>query len=130
MQIAAIQPNTSWQSGMEPMALSNIFSEHNSVAIWERPEIDAISQYCRVNFDRFGQGVRNVFSLSSLKDNLYQQLPEAEGVEAMVEDMYLLADMLTCLFDCDAVGLRLSPMDKAMCPRFHTDNIPVRLVTT
>ncbi len=28
------------------------------------------------------------------------------------------------------VGLRLRVLDKAMCPRFHVDHVPVRLITT
>ena len=38
--------------------------------------------------------------------------------------------MLTTLFDCDSVGVRLVPLSSAMCPSFHVDNIPVRLVNT
>jgi hypothetical protein len=28
------------------------------------------------------------------------------------------------------IGLRLRVLDKAMCPRFHVDHVPVRLITT
>lgn len=38
--------------------------------------------------------------------------------------------MLTTLFNCNSVGLRLAPLDAAMCPKLHADNIPVRLVST
>ncbi|WP_408011889.1 DUF1826 domain-containing protein [Saccharobesus litoralis] len=44
--------------------------------------------------------------------------------------LLLLSDMLTCLFGCNSVGLRLAPLSSAMCPSFHKDNIPVRLVNT
>ena len=38
--------------------------------------------------------------------------------------------MFCCLFDLKRVGLRLTTLHHAMCPRFHVDNIPYRLVTT
>lgn len=38
--------------------------------------------------------------------------------------------MFCCLFDLGSAGLRLTALDRAMCPRFHVDKIPCRLVTT
>jgi hypothetical protein len=68
--------------------------------------------------------------MNSLKKDISHMLPEYDGKQEAVDDIYLLSDMLTCLFDCDSVGLRLAPLTSAMCPSFHVDNIPVRLVNT
>ena len=38
--------------------------------------------------------------------------------------------MFCCLFDIKGVGLRISILERAMCPRFHVDKIPCRLITT
>lgn len=38
--------------------------------------------------------------------------------------------MFQCLFDADTIAVRLVRLQRAMCPRFHTDKIPCRLVTT
>ena len=38
--------------------------------------------------------------------------------------------MFACLFDQDAIGLRLRVIDTPMCPRFHVDQVPCRLITT
>ena len=46
------------------------------------------------------------------------------------EDIAELVDMFCCLFDLGRVGLRLTVLDKAMCPKFHVDKVPCRLVTT
>ena len=35
-----------------------------------------------------------------------------------------------CLIEARRVGLRLRVLDKAMCPRFHVDHVPLRLITT
>lgn len=120
----------SWCSDTSPMVLSNIFREDMSVSIWKREPNKTISNYFEQVFDGLGIGVRQVFSMSSLREGLTELLPEGEGRTQTIDDIYLLADMLTCLFNCDSVGLRLAPLSKAMCPKFHTDNIPVRLVNT
>ncbi len=127
----AIQANpASWHASNSPMALSEIFSADTSVAIWQRQPKPVINRYFDQVFNQLGMGVRQVFSLSSVREELLNLLPDGEGKPEVVADIYLLCDMLTCLFNCDSVGLRLVPLDKAMCPKLHTDNIPVRLVNT
>ncbi|RTR05942.1 DUF1826 domain-containing protein [Halomonas nitroreducens] len=50
--------------------------------------------------------------------------------DSLVEDIVILAEAMACLFDTQDVGLRLRRLDAPMCPRFHCDQLPVRLVTT
>ncbi len=125
-----VAPFTSWCCTDDPMVLSNIFAQENSVSIWRRRQNQVIARYFENVFGALGLGLRGVFSLGSLREKLALALPEGEGKQHVVEDIYLLADMLTTLFDCEEVGLRLAPLTTAMCPRFHQDNIPVRLVHT
>lgn len=127
----AVQSNTlSWRSGVSPMVLSDIFSADNSVTIWKRDIDLVVNNYFERAFKSLGMGVRGVFAIERLKCELSAMLPEQEGKQVAVDDIYLLSDMLTCLFDCQSVGLRLVPLQKAMCPKFHVDNVPVRLVNT
>lgn len=138
MTQAAINLQPSWCQDTDPMILGEIFSSQHSVAVWQRdtsfaPTQQTISDYYRETFTALGMGVREVFSMSSLQQGLTEVLPQANDAQlrqAAIEDIYLLSDMLTCLFNCDSVGLRLAPLTSAMCPSFHTDNIPVRLVCT
>jgi hypothetical protein len=104
-----------------------------SVAVWTRPEVPLVTQYYVDVFKSLGMGIRGVFSITSLKEEIAKLLPDGRnsaGKQAAIDDMYLLSDMLTTLFDCDSVGVRLVPLSSAMCPSFHVDNIPVRLVNT
>jgi hypothetical protein len=57
-------------------------------------------------------------------------LPGHPQKSAFLEDLLLLVDMTSCLFECDSVGLRLAKLDRAMCPKFHTDKISGRLICT
>ncbi|WP_233440449.1 DUF1826 domain-containing protein [Modicisalibacter coralii] len=66
----------------------------------------------------------------ALRQELFDRLPAPRLAEALVEDVTTLATAMGCLFATDTVGVRLRLLDAAMCPRFHCDNLPVRLVTT
>lgn len=65
-------------------------------------------------------------NLSGLVDG-YSDLP---GQAAFVQDVSWLVSAFACLFDAKRIGLRLRILDKAMCPRFHVDHVPVRLITS
>ena len=45
-------------------------------------------------------------------------------------DIAWLIDAFSYLFDQREVGLRLAVLDKVMCPKFHVDKVPCRLITT
>ena len=44
--------------------------------------------------------------------------------------MSWLVSAFACLLGAKRIGVRLRLLDKAMCPRFHVDHVPVRLITT
>ena len=54
-------------------------------------------------------------------------IPEAT---LLCEDVANLVNMFCCLFELKRAGLRLAVLDCAMCPRFHVDKVPCRLLTT
>lgn len=66
----------------------------------------------------------------ALRTELLHHLHAPGACSALIEDIVTLADAVAYLFDTDTVGLRLRRLEAAMCPRFHCDNLPVRLVTT
>ena len=66
--------------------------------------------------------------------NISKILEEAIGIEddaiALIIDVKDIVDIFCCLFDVNQVGLRVVSLNHAMCPRFHVDNVPCRLLTT
>jgi len=65
--------------------------------------------------------------------NTHTLLPQHlhfQGYEAFCADIAQVVDMFSHLFELKAIGLRLGMLDKAMCPRFHVDHVPCRLVCT
>lgn len=62
--------------------------------------------------------------------DLRRQLPAPEAATPVLDDMLTIAEAIAFLFDTETVGIRLRLLNSAMCPRFHCDNLPVRMVTT
>ncbi|MFK8082171.1 MAG: DUF1826 domain-containing protein, partial [Granulosicoccus sp.] len=57
-------------------------------------------------------------------------LPTGEGKELLRSDVALLTEILCDLVDCPSVGLRLAIVANAMCPRWHVDRVPIRMLCT
>ncbi|WP_084705490.1 DUF1826 domain-containing protein [Vibrio mexicanus] len=119
-----------YSRGEHPTVLTDIYQDHINIAIWQRSfdrELtEAISSFVNDNL-----GIKKSYNLSP--DKAYERLERSLGdvaKPALLQDLANLVDMFCCLFDLGAVGLRLAVLDKAMCPRFHVDQVPCRLVTT
>lgn len=61
---------------------------------------------------------------------LLPQAKQLEGYAQFCTDIKYLVDVFSELFELENVGLRLGILDKAMCPKFHVDHVPCRLVCT
>ncbi|MDE8601841.1 DUF1826 domain-containing protein [Marinomonas sp. RSW2] len=110
--------------------LADIYQDNINMAVWERP-LGLLSAYAHSlltsspNFAFKSQG-----DSAQIEVLLHRVLPDFPGKEAFLKDIALLVDMFACLFDLNHVGLRLTALSNAMCPRFHVDKIPCRLVST
>lgn len=115
----------------DPMVFTNIYEEHCNIAVWERdlsPQLQQdVSEYLDSN-----TGLLSSMTLSP--ENAVAVIHESLGgkqiTAALSENIAQLVDIFCCLFELDRVGLRLTALDRAMCPRFHVDHVPARLVTT
>lgn len=115
----------------DPSVLTEVYREHTNLLIWQRQLAESLSL-----------GAKHILSTQPTlrascivnADNVQQTLAEVLGSEPetfdLREDISLLVDMFCCLFDLQQVGLRLTSLNRAMCPRFHVDKVPCRLVTT
>lgn len=116
--------------GQEPTVLSDIYQPDTNIAVWqrdfERDTTNAISQFIAENPELSK-------SLTLSPENAFESLDYAFDGKAPVSlliDIAQLVDMFCCLFDLDSAGVRLATLNGAMCPRFHVDHVPCRLVTT
>ncbi|WP_261903895.1 DUF1826 domain-containing protein [Vibrio fortis] len=119
----------SYSTGESSTVLTDIYQDHINMVVWERTFSDELTQAIEefvANNPDFSKSV-NVSSESA-----YQELQRTldDLPPALVQNIAELVDMFCCLFDLKDAGVRLATLDRAMCPRFHVDRVPCRLVTT
>lgn len=117
-------------AGEHPTVLTDIYKESVNIAIWRR-ELDSGFQHSTSEF--LADNPRFQKSLSVSPSEAIAALEHAtDGLapKALLQNIAELVDMFCCLFELDSAGLRLATLESAMCPRFHTDKVPCRLVTT
>ncbi|MCG8292852.1 MULTISPECIES: DUF1826 domain-containing protein [Pseudomonas] len=61
---------------------------------------------------------------------LLRETQDLHGYDGFVADVCWLVAAYTCLLGARRVGLRLRVLDSAMCPRFHVDHVPLRLLSS
>jgi len=122
--------------GPTPKALARILEDDTNLAVWQRQLPLHISEFAQL-----------LLSLNEpLAESLCLELPDEdaepdlaglalgfrdlEGYEGFIADLKWLVSAFACLLGARRIGLRLRVLDKAMCPRFHVDHVPVRLITT
>lgn len=111
--------------------LADIYRDDINISIWQRsltPEVLKAAEY--VLSLKHGFKFSGTVTPKSAYDSLNRALGEGSEAQLISTDATEIVDMFCCLFDLKQVGLRLATLDKAMCPKFHVDRVPCRLVTT
>ncbi len=114
----------------KPIVLADIYDANTEIAIWKR-ELPASLRSTVVDFINASSTHKTSVAIASTdaQTTLYELLGHLTSRE-FCDDVALLVDMFCTLFELDQAGVRLSVLDNAMCPRFHADSIPCRLLTT
>ncbi|MGH1438709.1 MAG: DUF1826 domain-containing protein [Cellvibrionaceae bacterium] len=121
----------SFKAGQDAAVLTSIYDDQVNMAIWQRQHQKVLDRYAQEWVKQHQSHTpRIILSADKVLDQLDELLPNIEHKNEFKQDVALLVDMFSCLFDAEEIGLRLAPLTKAMCPRFHVDNIPCRLITT
>lgn len=112
--------------------LPRIFEDACNIAILQRhlPAEIALSAQAQCQAQRPWQYSWLGSPDEAFMADLRRQLPAPEAARPLLDDMQTIAEAIAFLFDTETVGIRLRLLNNAMCPRFHCDNLPVRMVTT
>ena len=121
--------------GDTPAVLGDALIDGVNLAVWQRQLPSHIVDFAQ--------------ALLALNEPLAESLtiePDAHGAVQMptlaaayqgiaghagfVADVAWLASAYACLLEAKRIGVRLRVLDKPMCPRFHVDHVPLRLITT
>jgi hypothetical protein len=124
------------QSACSPDGLSAIYREHVNLAEWRRDLSGSVRHYAASIVQELPAfSLRQVLQANVDSESLLAQLPRVDGNNEQARhdfatDLSLLCEMYACLFDIDQIGLRLSVLNRAMCPRFHVDHVVCRMICT
>lgn len=109
----------------QPTVLSDIYQAKINIAIWRREKQFSVKEFLALNPTFQKEMVLTPQdALSRISESFDNNMTEVS------EDIALLVDMFCYLFELKQAGMRLKVLDKAMCPKFHVDKVPCRLVTT
>ncbi|NQD93833.1 DUF1826 domain-containing protein [Pseudomonas sp. CrR25] len=122
--------------GEQLQVFTEVLREEVNLVVWQRRLEPAVAAFATALLAR-GEPLAQTISLeladadaepalAGLLDD-YRELP---GQLAFLADVAWLVRAYACLLDARCIGLRLRALDTAMCPRFHVDQVPLRLVTS
>ena len=116
--------------GNDATVLADVYREDINIAIWQRELSDellhAVEMLVESNRSLMASmTVSPASAVSSVRDAL-----DSNDRCIVSKDIADLVEMYCCLFGLERAGLRLSVLNSAMCPKFHVDRVPCRLVTT
>lgn len=110
--------------------LADIYLTDVNLAVWQRQLSNSVKKNClSLLADRHFTGCRLVLTADKVA-SLADALPELLRYPDLRRDIQLLVDMFLTLFGLERIGLRLTPLKGSMCPKFHVDRVPCRLITT
>lgn len=122
---------SSFTSGDTPEVMTQIYTEGVNLVLLRRTLLPGVADDCQQLADQYPDfNLRSVIRPEQAAVSLSALIPGQDQHGAFIEDLAQVVDMYACLFDLEEVGLRLQVLNRAMCPRFHTDKLGCRLVTT
>lgn len=130
--------SSEWAIDEYPDVLARIYDDEVSIAVWQRKLDQEISLYLD---QLLRQPNKIALKLSGTPEQLLNEIkavfPEQFNIDGksisasgFFSDITLVLEMFCCLFDAKALGLRINVLEHAMCPRFHVDNVALRLITS
>jgi len=118
-------------SGYTPEILTRIYDAHIRLCIYKRAmsaDVKGYAVFLKNTLHNFQ--LTQTVPLHKLTDLLCVSLPQHQFRQSFIRDVHTVAEMYACLFGLHQIGFRLCVLNKTMCPRFHTDKVPCRLITT
>ncbi len=135
LALAATRPQPRQLFGDTPAVLAEALQDGVNLAVWQRRLPLHITGFAETLL-ALGEPLAESLTLEPGAEGELQ-LPtlaashrDLAGHAGFVADVAWLARAFACLVDARGIGLRLRLLDKPMCPRFHVDHVPLRLITT
>ncbi|MCQ4293966.1 DUF1826 domain-containing protein [Pseudomonas stutzeri] len=130
-----IRPQPRQLLGGTPAVLGEALNDGINLAVWQRQLPLHIAGFAEALL-ALGEPLTESLTLEPVGEDEVQ-LPtlaaayrDLSGHAGFVADVAWLVRAFACLVDARRIGLRLRVLGKPMCPRFHVDHVPLRLITT
>ena len=131
LSLAVEAPNTQTVRGESPEVLGEIYQPQVNLAIWQRVLNSTVASYSNFLLEQDASfRIQQIHNVPEIRTLLKNSLPDSQDKEVFVEDIALIVDMFSFLFEADEIGLRLQCVSGAPCPAFHNDRIHCRLLLT
>ncbi|MBC3951421.1 DUF1826 domain-containing protein [Pseudomonas folii] len=130
------QPRIRQVQGDTPAVLSQVLEDDVNLAVWQRQlpaHIEDFGALLLSMNEPLAEAITLEMSENDTPPNLQHfasAYADLEGYTGFIADVSWLISAYACLLGAKRVGVRLRVLDKAMCPRFHVDHVPARLITT
>ncbi|AZF45223.1 hypothetical protein C4J87_5112 [Pseudomonas sp. R1-43-08] len=134
--LTPLRPVVRQTRGQTPLALADILEDGVNLALWQRQLPLHIAEFAAlvVALDEpLADALVIELDREDSAPNLHGLAPhcrDLEGYDGFIADVSWLVSAFACLLGARRIGVRLRLLDRAMCPRFHVDHVPVRLITT
>jgi len=118
-------------SSTSPDVLTKIYQNDINLAVWQCELSDELvnNVILLINQQPNLKAVMTV-TPEGVYQHIAEHLGEFQDKHVLCQHITLLVDMFCTLFELKRVGLRLTVLDRPMCPKFHVDKVPCRLITT
>jgi hypothetical protein len=128
--VAIDQPSKGAVASSDLSVLPRIYGSDTNLAIWRRN----IAGECQSESAKWLERNPTLqLSLMASPETIQQSIISTLRVDQdspLVKDMAELVEMFCVLFELTRVGFRLTALQGQMCPKFHVDRVPCRLITT
>ncbi|MAY38198.1 MULTISPECIES: DUF1826 domain-containing protein [Spongiibacter] len=115
--------------GHSPERLTEIYQDDVNMAVWRRQQSPPLLQEDARALLRAG-GLSDHRVVLRAASDVDRALPGIAAYPHLAADLRLLTEMFCCLFDLRSGGLRMNALRSEMCPKFHIDHVPCRLICT
>jgi hypothetical protein len=117
--------------GDNSAVLTDIYQDDTNIVVWQRTLANSLAQAADSIIDSQPSLEKLlVVAPQDASAEVEKALGCSPEAAVLAWDIAQLVDMFCCLFDLKRAALRFSVLDRAMCPRFHVDRVPCRLITT
>ena len=118
-------------TGNRAIVLRDIARDDVDIAVWKRKlDAELASEIDRIDMASFGATYSTIVTSRTSALSILKALRNRFDAPLLAWDMANLVKRYLKLFELDRARLKLTGLDRTMCPKFHVDRVPCRLVTT